>query len=59
MQDIMVVAEKSSIPKADVTMMTDKVRAAVARWSTFASQAGLSSQRRQEIDRLLNAHRRA
>jgi serine/threonine-protein kinase HipA len=52
-RDIMLVAEKSSIPKAEAATIVDTVRAAVSDWLTYASQAGISDRRANEIDRLL------
>jgi len=53
-KNIMAVAERASIPKADARQILEQVRAAVDKWPDHAEQAGLSIKRAAEIDRLLN-----
>ena len=53
-KNMMAVAERASIPKADAREILEQVRAAVDKWPEHASLAGLSTERATEIDRLLN-----
>jgi serine/threonine-protein kinase HipA len=53
-KNIMAVAERASIPKADARQILEQVRAAVDKWPDHARQAGLSTERATEIDQLLN-----
>jgi len=53
-KNMMAVAERASIPKADARQILEQVRAAVDKWPEHARLAGLSTKRAAEIDRLLN-----
>jgi serine/threonine-protein kinase HipA len=53
-KNMMAVAERASIPKADARQIMEQVRAAVDKWPEHARLAGLSTKRAAEIDRLLN-----
>jgi serine/threonine-protein kinase HipA len=52
--DIMSVADKASIPKAQAEQLFAQVLDAVDRWPQFGNEAGLSDKRIAEIDQLLN-----
>lgn len=56
-KNIMGVAERASIPKADARQILEQVRAAVDKWPDYAQQAGLSIKRATEIDHLLKRER--
>jgi serine/threonine-protein kinase HipA len=53
-KNIMAVAERASIPKAEARQILEQVRAAVDKWPEHARLAGLSTRRATEIDHLLN-----
>lgn len=53
-ENIMAVADRASIPKAEADAIYEGVRAAVERWPAHAGKADVSSRRTQEIDHLLN-----
>jgi serine/threonine-protein kinase HipA len=53
-QNMMSVADRASIPKAEAKALIERVRTAVDRWPDHASAAGLSARRSLEIDHLLN-----
>jgi len=53
-RNVMAVADRASIPKAEAASVYEEVRSAVERWPAHAEQSGLSKRRIQEIDYLLN-----
>ena len=53
-KNVMAVAERASIPKADARQILEQVRSAIDKWPEHAGQADLSTRRTTEIDRLLN-----
>lgn len=53
-EHLLAVAKDASIAERDAREIIDEVRAAIAKWSQFADEAGLAKARTTELDRQLN-----
>lgn len=58
MANILAVADEIGVPRRRVEEISDRVRAAIARWPEFAALAGVSNAMTADIDKVVNGARK-